>query len=102
MDNTIVFILFFIGSIFLQIFLSQQESKWPGLALPAISFFFSIIAILSMFFYVNESIIQVIIGLLMVFLVSNIPTMILVAIYFSCRRKFKKNKEIHKMNIQDL
>jgi hypothetical protein len=28
--------------------------------------------------------------------------MILVAIYFSCRRKFKKNKEIDKMNIQDL
>jgi hypothetical protein len=102
MDNMIVFTLFFIGSIFLQIFLSKRDSKWPGLVLPTISFFFSIIAILGMFFYGDESIMQVIIKLLMVFLVSNIPTSILVAIYFSCRGKVKKNKEIDKMNIQDL
>jgi hypothetical protein len=38
----------------------------------------------------------------MLFLVANIPTVIIIVIYFACREKFKKNKEIDKMNIQDL
>lgn len=50
----------------------------------------------------NESIIQIIFQNIIVFLLCNISTIILIAIYLACREKFKKNKEIDKMNIQDL
>lgn len=58
--------------ILLQIFLSRRKNKWFGLILPGISGTFSIITILG------------------------------AAIYFGCREKLKKTKEIEKMNIQDL
>lgn len=37
-----------------------------------------------------------------VFLVTNIPTLIFLAIYFACREKLKTRTELDKMNIQDL
>ena len=37
-----------------------------------------------------------------VFLLMNIPTAILLAIYFTVRERKRKNKEIDKMNIKDL
>lgn len=36
-----------------------------------------------------------------VFIISNVPTLIFLAIYFSCREQRKKNLELEKMNIQD-
>lgn len=94
------FIIFLAGIIILQIFLSKRENKWLGLILPAISVIFSIIGALGLAFY--DSTEQIIIGCIVVFLLWNIPTAILAAIYFACREKIKKNKEIDKMNIQDL
>lgn len=37
-----------------------------------------------------------------VFLLCNIPTAVLLAIYFVCREKQKRRKEMKKMNAQDL
>jgi len=37
-----------------------------------------------------------------ILLVMNIPTVVLLAIYFGCREKIKRKKAIEKMNIQDL
>ncbi len=90
------------GTIALQIFLSKRENKWLGLILPIISLIFSIFTILSMMVYANQSIAETIYQFVMAFLLSNIPTIILLAIYFACREKFKKNRELDKMNIQDL
>lgn len=36
------------------------------------------------------------------FLLCNIPTAVLLAIYFACREKRKRRKELEKMNAQDL
>ena len=46
---------FFVGMVFLQIFLSKQESRWPGLILPVISLLISLIPVLG--FAVYESMI---------------------------------------------
>ena len=43
-----------------------------------------------------------IVQMIMVWLLGNIPTIILLAIYFGCRGKQHKNKQLDKMNIQDL
>jgi len=44
---------------------------------------------------------EMILSVVMIFVVTNIPTVILIGIYYSCRRK-RKNLELEKMNIQDL
>ena len=47
----IVFLLFLlvflIGGVFLQIFLSKRESRWPGLVLPLLTFLQSLLLVLN-------------------------------------------------------
>lgn len=52
--------------------------------------------------YGNETLGQIVLRILSALTIFNIPTLILLAIYFASREKRKKNKEIEKMNIQDL
>jgi predicted permease len=96
------FIIFLAGIIILQIFLSKRDNKWLGLILPVISIMFSVMGVLGLAVYDNQSTVATIFQLIMVFLLSNIPTIILLAVYFGCREKFKKNRELDKMNIEDL
>jgi len=98
----LIFILFLVGIIILQIYLSKRKNKWFGLILPIINVIISIMAVLGRAFYGAKSIAEIIMNSIMIFLVWNIPTIILVAIYFACREKFKKKKELDKMNIHDL
>jgi predicted permease len=96
------FIIFLAGIIILQIFLSKRDNKWLGLILPVISIMFSVMGVLGLAVYENQSTVATIFQLIMVFLLSNIPTIILLAVYFGCREKFKNNRELDKMNIEDL
>lgn len=96
------FIIFLTGIIILQIFLSKRENKWLGLILPVIGIMFSVMGVSGLAVYDTQSTGATIFQLIMVFLLSNIPTIILLAVYFGCREKFKKNRELDKMNIEDL
>jgi TRAP-type C4-dicarboxylate transport system permease small subunit len=122
----IVMLLIMAGIIWLQIFLSKKQNKWLGLIIPLICFMFSIMIVLSLTMYTNTATVTEKIGsvvvsegtitsqpvkpsitstlatILPVFLMSNISTLIFLAIYFACREKRKKNLELEKMNIQDL
>ena len=92
-------LVFVVGGILLQIFLSRREGKWPGLILPILSFLYSLVMALSAVAY-NGGIPW---GPILASLVlGNIPTVILLAIYFACREKFRKRSELDKMNISDL
>lgn len=128
MVTLIIFFLAVIaGATALQIFLSKKQNKWLGLILPLICLIFSIIAVLGVATYstvtlteqsVSESgevvnniingttdrsdLPSVIITVVTVFLLYNIPTVVLLAIYYACREKLRRDKEIEKMNIQDL
>lgn len=120
-----LFLIVVIGGIILQIFLSRRQNKWLGLILPAISLIISLVMVLSIAAFStvkataretgSENSVAVeqqerteggsasaVLSTVSVFLLSNIPTVILTGIYFACREKLKKNKEIEKMNIQDL
>ncbi|MBR7082211.1 MAG: hypothetical protein IKI49_05885 [Oscillospiraceae bacterium] len=106
MQKTIVvtFVLFaiFAGGILLQIFLSRKESKWFGLILPFITFAYSLL-VLSQIVKTDIMTWWNTVGLIAsTFFISNIPTIILLAIYFGCREKIKRKKAIEKMSIQDL
>jgi glucan phosphoethanolaminetransferase (alkaline phosphatase superfamily) len=111
------------GIIYLQIFLSKKENKWAGLIMPFISFGVSLMALFGiLLFFVStvtstyrmfdgEIITQttqitatssIILSAIYIFLLYNIPTGILLAIYVACRGKRKKQRDLEKMSIQDL
>ena len=90
---------FLIGLVVLQVFLSKRESKWPGLILPLLSFLYSLVMALSAVAY-NGGIPWG--PILASLILGNIPTVILLAIYFACREKFRKQSELDKMHINDL
>ena len=90
---------FLIGLVVLQVFLSKRESKWPGLILPLLSFLYSLVMALSAVAY-NGGIPWG--PILASLILGNIPTVILLAIYFACREKFRKRSELDKMHITDL
>ena len=101
--NTIILLLIVSLIIYLQIYFSKMESKWMGLILPGISLIISIIMVLNIAEpSANISTAQRIVMVLSAFITSNIPTIILFAIYAVVRQKLKRQSEIDKMNIKDL
>jgi predicted permease len=97
---TTILLVLLLGTILLQIFLSKRESKWPGLVLPAITFLYSVLMMLNV--TAMETARAVIAALLSAFIMGNIPTLILLAIYFVCREKRYTRSEVDKMRISDL
>lgn len=103
--KTLVGILFIVGVISLQNFLSKRENRWAGLVLPVISFLISFIYPLSMAAFTQIGSMRTelggttVFGLILAWLLANLPTAVLLAIYFACR---DKTRAVDKMNIQDL
>ena len=100
--STLIVLLFIAGVIVLQVFLSKRESKWPGLVLPLIAFLFGLLYPLNMVAPSEGVTVVFIFQMILVWLLGNIPTIVLMAIYWSCRGKQRRNKQLEKMNIQDL
>jgi len=98
----ILAVLVIAGIVCLQIFLSKRESRWPGLVLPVLAFLFGLLYPLNMIAPDEGITVSFIIQMLIVWLIGNIPTIILLAIYYGCRGKQRRNKQLDKMNIQDL
>lgn len=92
-------LVFVVGGILLQIFLSKWERKWPGLVLPLLSLLYSLLMACSAVAY-SEKIIWG--PILTSLILGNIPTVILLAIYAACREKRRKRGELDKMQIKDL
>ena len=94
MINLLILLLVIICVILLQIFLSRTESKWPGLVLPVLSFVCSLIIPLNMI--VANGVV------LLAWIIVNIPTVLLLLVYFVCREKYRKKNQMEKMKILDL
>lgn len=106
MERTAIVLIFtlalLVGVIFLQIHLSRRESRVPGLVLPIITFLFGFLYPLNMAVPSEGVTVGFIFQMILVWLLGNIPTIVLLAIYFGCRGKQRRNKQLDKMNIQDL
>lgn len=99
----IVFLVLVLRAIVaLQVFLSKNRSKYPGLILPLIFFAISLIYPLNIAAPEDASTVSLLLMMLMVLLIANIPTMILLGIYMACRDKAGRRKELEKMKIRDL
>ena len=96
----IFLLLFGVGGILLQIFLSKRESRWPGLVLPLITFLNALLSVLNI--VDTGSVSQNVLLVLTTVLVGNIPTLVLLAIYWAVREKRRVKAQIDKMQINDL
>ena len=74
------------GGILLQTFLSKKESKWLGLILPGITYAFSLLMVFSLTLTNSMTWWDIFVLISLTFLLANIPTLILLAIYFACRK----------------
>lgn len=96
----VVLLLFLAGVVLLQVFLSKRESRWPGLVLPLISFLYALVLVLNADYFVSMA--HAVLTTVLVFVIGNLPTAVLLAIYFACREKRKKRDELERMRIEDL
>ncbi len=101
MIGFLVFLLvFLVGGIFLQIFLSKRESRWPGLVLPLLAFLQSLLLPLNLLD--SGSVSQNILMVLVTLLAGNIPTLVLLATYWAVRDKRRVRDQLDKMKIDEL
>lgn len=97
----LVFVLVvLVGGIFLQIFLSKRESRWPGLVLPLLTFLWSLLGPLNVMD--TGSVSRNMLLVLVTLLAGNIPTLLLLAIYWAVREKRRVKDQIDKMKIDEL
>lgn len=97
----LVFVLvFLVGGILLQIFLSKRESRWPGLVLPLLTFLWSLFGPLNVMD--TGSVSRNVLLVLVTLLAGNIPTLVLLAIYWAARDKRRVKDQIDKMKIDEL
>lgn len=95
-----ILLVVLVGGIFLQIFLSKRESRWPGLVLPLLTFLQSLLLMLNIMD--TGSVSQNVLLVLVTVLVGNIPTLVLLAIYWAAREKRRVKNQMDKMKIDDL
>lgn len=88
--------------IILQVFLSKSKSKIPGLIIPILFVMFSLISVANIGFNSHFTWIDMVGRILMIFVLSNIPTLILLSIYYVIRERSNMNRQLDKMKIQDL
>ena len=112
--SLIFLVAFVVGMIVLQVYLSKRESKIPGLVLPAITFSGELFILLNVVTNVvmtgaaagnsvdSYSVFVTVLNAVLTLLVISMPTIVLLVIYFVCRRGMNRKKQIEKMNIQDL
>lgn len=100
--SLIVILAVCVGGILLQIFLSKRESWWPGLILPLFTFLYSLLAVFSVVITDSMGGWEIFTTIAAAFVTANIPTIVLLAIYFVCREKKKRRRELEKMKLQDL
>ncbi len=95
-----VLLVLTVGGVFLEIFLSKRESRWPGLVLPLLTFLAAILQVLNIMDTGSTS--RNVLMVLVTLLVGNIPTLVLLAVYWAVREKRRVKEQIDKMHIDDL
>lgn len=118
---SLIFLIAFVAAmIILQVYLSRRKSKVPGLVLPAIMFSGELFILLNVVtnvmmtsvadnavggvdsYDVFVTVLNTVLNTVLTLLVISMPTIVLLVIYFLCRRGMNRKKQIEKMNIQDL
>ena len=99
LGTLMAFLLLIGGGILLQIFLSRRQSRWPGLVLPGVTVLYSLLMVLGVAAF-NGGLPWGPILACLIF--GNIPTLVLLAIYWAARERFRTRRQMDKMKIDDL
>ena len=95
----LLMLVLLVGVPVLQVFLSRRENQWLGLLLPMLTFLYSLVMVCSVTTYEGGIPWGPILASL---ILGNIPTAVLLVIYFACREKFRRRSELDKTRIEDL
>lgn len=98
--SLVILLAFVVGGVLLQIFLSRRESRWPGLVLPLLTFLCSLLGPLNA--ADTGSVSRNILAVAVTLLAGNIPTLVLLAIYWAAREKLRVRDQMEKMGKQDI
>ena len=98
--SLIILLVFGVGGVLLQIFLSKRESRWPGLVLPLLTFLSSLLLPLNV--VVTGSVSRNVLTVAVTLLAGNIPTLVGLAIYWAAREKYRVRDQMEKMGKQDI
>ena len=101
----VILLLVSVGAIALEVYLSRRENKVPGLVLPGILFLgelFVLPNVAAVAFCGAETLAAGCLNVILRVFLTLLPTIVLMAVYFLCRRGMNRKKQIEKMNIQDL
>ena len=98
--SLIILLVFLVGIVLLQIFLSRRESRWPGLILPLMTFLCSLLGPLNV--ADTGSVSRNVLLVAVTLLAGNIPTLVLLAIYWAAREKYRVRDQMEKMGKQDI
>lgn len=92
----------FVAVCVLEYVLAKLESVWPGLILPVLAALLSLLVPLNMIAPQEGVSTGLILMVVLALIIANIPTFILLLIRYAAREKYRRRKQIDKMNIQDL
>lgn len=88
-----------------EIWLARREKRWPGLLLPG-AFFLRALAKAVLFYAACEPSGMALGSAVLEFVLYNVPTALLLAVYTACReyrkRKQRRAQELDRMHIDDL
>lgn len=101
----VILLLVSAGVIVLEVYLSGRESKVPGLVLPGILFLgelFVLPNVVTVAFFGAETLAAGCVNVVLRVFLTLLPTIVLMAVYFLCRRRLDRRKQLDKMSIQDL
>ena len=99
LGTRMAFLLVIGGGVVLQIFVSRRQSRWPGLVLPGVTVLYSLLMVLGVAAF-NGGLPWGPILACLIF--GNIPTLVLLAIYWAARERFRTRRQMDKMKIDDL
>lgn len=99
-----ILLALFAAACALEVYLAKRKAWWPGLVLPVLALFpalFVLPNLLTNALSVAENGLQVLLSLLAMLLLF-VPALVLLAVYWFCRRRRKCREDVEKMKIQDL
>lgn len=86
-----IMFLLWVGTLVLEVFLSKNKKRWPGLILPGISFGISLFIVFGIAINVKDYLdFTLVCDLFKIFLMINIGTAIYLLLYFFVRFRRKK------------
>lgn len=95
-----VLLVLAVGGVCLQIFLSRRNSRWPGLVLPLLAFVSALLPVVNI--ADTGSVSGNVLAVLAAVLAGNIPTLVLLAIYWAAREKLRVRTQMEKMGKMDI